>query len=339
MFSRPIYHTTAYSRMIHSKVGKLDLMMKNKESKLINNNYIPRGENQIMYNNILDQDKELLVSVIGPPGTGKTLLACVKAVEKLKDNKIEKIIITRPVTTVEDEELGFLPGNIEKKMNPWVRPIYDVFLDFFPKSDLDKLISCGKIELSPLGFMRGRTFKNSFIIADEMQNSSPNQMLMLLTRVGVNSKIVITGDLKQSDIKTRNGLEDLVSKLETGLPENFYLIKMNNKDIQRSNIVNEVLKLYENPKKNTDAALIPKNYVSKFYKEDIQLTIQELEIKKLIADQSNNNTTTGKNSTVNTNSAIITNDNSTINRINNKRNDDAALIPLNLYKVNDKNIH
>jgi len=114
---------------------------------------------------------------------------------------------------------------------------------------------------------------------------------------------------------------------------------MNDKDIQRSNIVNEVLKLYENPKKNTDAALIPKNYVSKFYKEDIQLTIQELEIKKLIADQSNNNTTTGKNSTLNTNSAIITNDNSTINRINNKRNDDAALIPLNLYKVNDKNIH
>jgi phosphate starvation-inducible PhoH-like protein len=217
--------------------------MKNKGINI----YTPKSPNQILYNNILSKDTEYLVSVVGPAGTGKTFLACIKAIEKLKEDKIEKIVITRPVISVEDENIGFLPGNIEKKMDPWVRPIYDVFLEFYSKKDMNDLILNNKIEISPLGFMRGRTFKNSLIIADEMQNSTPNQMLMLLTRLGINSKIVITGDLNQSDLKGKNGLEDLIYKLDNSkLPDNFHLIKFNETDVQRSILVTKILDLYNN---------------------------------------------------------------------------------------------
>ena len=237
--------------------------MKNK----ITNIYAPKTQNQILYNNILCKDTEYLLSVVGPAGTGKTFLACVKAIEKLKENKIEKIIITRPVISVEDENIGFLPGNIEKKMDPWVRPIYDVFLDFYSKKDMNELILNNKIEISPLGFMRGRTFKNSLIIADEMQNSTPNQMLMLLTRIGINSKIIITGDLQQSDLHSKNGLQELISKLNKELPDNFYLIELDETDVQRSNIVTEVLNLY---KKND----------TKDFKKDVKKIIPIIERKK-----------------------------------------------------------
>jgi phosphate starvation-inducible PhoH-like protein len=250
-------------RFILVKNMKSFLVMKTKLANI----YTPKTENQILYNNILNKDTEYLLSVVGPAGTGKTLLACVKGIEKLKENKIEKIIITRPVVSVEEENLGFLPGNIEKKMDPWVRPIHDIFLDFYSKKEVNELILNNKIEISPLGFMRGRTFKNSLIIADEMQNSTPNQMLMLLTRLGINSKIVITGDLNQSDLKEKNGLQDLINKMNKKIPDNFYLVKMNETDIRRSNIVTQVLDLYKKEEiiKNSDAALIPINHLSKNY--------------------------------------------------------------------------
>lgn len=250
------------------------LVMKNKFVNI----YTPKSENQILYNNILNKDTEYVLSVVGPAGTGKTMLACVKGIEKLKQDKIEKIIITRPIVSVEEENLGFLPGNIEKKMDPWMRPIYDVFLDFYTKKEVNELILNNKVEISPLGFMRGRTFKNSLVIADEMQNSTPNQMLMLLTRLGINSKIVITGDLNQSDLKDKNGLQDLISKLDNKMPNNFYLVKMNKEDIHRSDIVIQILDLYKKEEvnkainkavnkevNNSDAALIPINHISKNY--------------------------------------------------------------------------
>ena len=231
------------------------LVMKNKDFKISKYLYSPKTENQKKYFDILIKENEFILTVCGPPGTGKTLLACVKAIEKLKDNKIDKIIITRPIVSVEDENIGFLPGSIIKKMDPWTRPIYDVFLDFYSKSEINNLLIENKIEISPLGYMRGRTFKNCFIIADEMQNSTPNQMLMLLTRIGAKSKIVITGDLDQSDIIGKNGLKDLVTKLnKKNIPDNFNLIKMNNTDIQRSDIVINVLKLYKINKSNIKGA-------------------------------------------------------------------------------------
>lgn len=266
------------------------LFNKNNDFKSLKYLYNPKTENQQKYFDLLNQDNEYILTVYGPPGTGKTLLACVNAIQKLKESKIDKIIITRPVIAVEDENIGFLPGNIDKKMDPWTRPIYDVFLDFYSKAEIKNLIISNKIEISPLGFMRGRTFKNCFILADEMQNSTPNQMLMLLTRIGHNSKIVITGDLEQSDIPNNNGLQDLISKLnQKNDYNNFYLIKMIDDDIQRCDIVKEILKLYKKPSekesnitneknatkvlemninynKNDDAALIPINHISKNYK-------------------------------------------------------------------------
>lgn len=242
------------------------LVMKNKIANL----YTPKTPNQILYNNILNKDNEYLLSVVGPAGTGKTFLACLKGIEKLKENKVEKIVITRPIVSVEEENIGFLPGNIEKKMDPWVRPIHDVFLEFYTKKELNDLILNNKLEISPLGFMRGRTFKNSLVIADEMQNSTPKQMLMLLTRLGINSKIVVTGDLNQSDLGNKNGLNDLIEKMERKTYENFYLVKLDETDVQRSNIVNEVLKMYKKEEiiKNNDVALIPINHVSKNYKNE-----------------------------------------------------------------------
>ena len=205
---------------------------------------------------------DTIVIAVGPAGTGKTLMACNAAINYLNKNKIDKIVITRPVVSVE-EDIGFLPGSLSKKMDPWIKPIFDIFEEFYSKSEIMKMVYDGKIEISPLGFMRGRTFKNAFIIADEMQNSSPNQMYMLLTRIGDNSRMVITGDLQQSDKSQNNGLKDLIQKYKTkNNLNNIILIELNKTDIQRSKLVDEVINLYDNNKFSNcnglnDAALIP----------------------------------------------------------------------------------
>ena len=225
-----------------------------KREKNINNFNIlskPRGSNQIKYNDYLDNNNYTLIVAHGPAGTGKTMFACMKAINMLKKGELNKIIITRPVVPVE-EEIGFLPGNIVKKMDPWTRPIFDVFLEHYSKSDIDNMIHNNIIEISPLAYMRGRTFKNSFIIADEMQNSSPNQMLMLTTRIGENSRMVITGDLKQSDKLNNNGLYDLIHKLNAYHKYNHFadenssikIVEFNSSDIERSKVVSKILEIY-----------------------------------------------------------------------------------------------
>jgi len=227
--------------------------------------YTPKTLNQKEYLKYLNNDNTKIIISTGPAGCGKTLFACQKAITDLKCEEINKIIITRPVVSV-DEELGFLPGNIVKKMDPWTRPIFDLFLEHYSKTELDLMLMNGKIEICPLAFMRGRTFKNSFIIADEMQNSSPNQMKMLATRLGENSRMVITGDLQQTDITKENGLHDFVNRLEkfnTNI-EMIKLIKMDNDDIERSEVVKTVIEIYENIVKNTtlprqNTIMIPQN--------------------------------------------------------------------------------
>jgi phosphate starvation-inducible PhoH-like protein len=237
---------------ISSKIrtNTISLNSKKTGSDNISNFYKPKSSNQEIYNNFLNDYKIKILVAYGPAGTGKTLLACNNAIKQLKSNSIDKIIITRPVVSV-DEELGFLPGNINEKMGPWTRPIFDIFLDFFSQKEIDHMIENKVIEISPLAYMRGRTFKNAFIIADEMQNSSPNQMLMLLTRIGIESKIIITGDLQQSDKGTMSGLNDLINKYNLYKSQNnendtsdIQFIELNNSDIKRNPIIEKLLNIY-----------------------------------------------------------------------------------------------
>jgi phosphate starvation-inducible PhoH-like protein len=191
-----------------------------------------------------DPDKTMIFA-IGPAGTGKTLLATQTAVKLLKEKQIEKIIVTRPAVSV-DEQHGFLPGTLEKKMEPWTRPIFDVFAEYYYAKEIQNMLLEGVIEVSPLAYMRGRTFKNSFVLADEMQNATPNQMKMLLTRIGENSRILVTGDVRQTDRKEgENGLLDF-RKLLAEYESSKYVssILFNNKDIERHPAVEEILNIY-----------------------------------------------------------------------------------------------
>lgn len=214
--------------------------------KKIQIKYKPLTSAQAHYQSILRSSGEFLVTAVGPPGTGKTMFACMAAAEKIKSAEIDKIIITRPTISVEEETLGFLPGSMEQKMAPWTRPIYDMFHEIFSKNEFDMMIKNNQIEVAPLAFMRGRTFKNAFVIADEMQNSTPAQMRMMLTRMGLRSQMVVTGDPHQSDILGKNGLVDLVEKMEkTPYPDYFHLVRLSAGDIQRSAIVTHVINMYQ----------------------------------------------------------------------------------------------
>jgi len=205
---------------------------------------IPKSENQKNYNRALYSISKPMVFAIGPAGTGKTMLACYAAVSGYNDKTFKKIVLTRPVVSVE-EDIGYLPGTLEEKMDPWTRPIMDVFSEFYSQGDIQYMIKEKIIEICPLAYMRGRTFKNAFVIADEMQNSTPNQMKMLLTRVGEGCKIVVTGDPKQHDRKYEdNGLIDICSRLKGSHHKRIECITFDFADIERSALVRDILEIY-----------------------------------------------------------------------------------------------
>jgi phosphate starvation-inducible protein PhoH and related proteins len=206
----------------------------------------PRGEQQTRYVEYLRDPAISVVAGVGSAGTGKTLFACHAAVQALNDNRVKKLILTRPIVSVAEENLGFLPGDISQKMNPWMLPMFDIFLTYFSQKELDKKINDGVIVISPLGFMRGRTFDDCFIIADESQNMTPGQMLMLITRIGNNSKMVLTGDLHQSDLSSQNGLHDFLSHVrgKTEKKDAIKLVEFDAVDVQRSGVVKSILRLY-----------------------------------------------------------------------------------------------
>jgi len=205
-----------------------------------------KTDNQQKYIYLMREDTVDIIIAIGPAGTGKTLLACYAAVESLRLGKINKIVVTRPVVSV-DEEIGFLPGGLESKMDPWTRPIFDALRETYTAKEIDNMMEDGVIEIVPLGFMRGRTFKNTWIIADEMQNSTPTQMFMLATRIGEGSKMVITGDLNQSDLNGPNGLCEICSKNAAGYSAHIKSIVLEMSDVQRSRAAKAVLELYQSP--------------------------------------------------------------------------------------------
>jgi phosphate starvation-inducible PhoH-like protein len=206
---------------------------------------VPRNKSQDNYLKKLQDPDKTMIFAIGPAGTGKTLLATQTAVKLLKEKQIEKIIVTRPAVSV-DEQHGFLPGTLEKKMEPWTRPIFDVFAEYYYAKEIQNMLLEGVIEVSPLAYMRGRTFKNSFVLADEMQNATPNQMKMLLTRIGENSRMVITGDLKQADRIEDNGLIQFIRLLEESDFSHRYvdIVNFGQKDIERHPAVKEILEIY-----------------------------------------------------------------------------------------------
>jgi len=204
---------------------------------------VPRNVNQETYVLSLLDDTKNIVFGIGPAGTGKTLLACQSAVKSFIEGDIDKIVITRPAVSA-DEDLGFLPGTLEEKMAPWTRPIFDVFREHFYAREIEGMIAEGIIEISPLAYMRGRTFKNSYIVADEMQNATTNQMKMLLTRIGTGSKMVVTGDLAQADRLKDNGLIDFISNLRDYESTRIDIVDFHKGDIERHPAVAEVLAVY-----------------------------------------------------------------------------------------------
>lgn len=206
---------------------------------------IPRTRNQERLVLALQDDDQHIVVTAGPAGTGKTYLAMLAAVKALREGACDRLVMTRPAVGVEGEQHGFLPGNIVAKMEPWTRPLLDVMREYYRAQDIVAMIEDQVVEIAPLAFMRGRTFKNSWIIADEMQNATPAQVKMLMTRIGSNSKIVITGDVEQADRSTGdNGLLDLCQRLQKRSVEGISVCSLEARDVQRHRIIGNVLALY-----------------------------------------------------------------------------------------------
>ena len=204
----------------------------------------PKNGMQRDYHNLLNQKTKKIVVATGPAGTGKTLFATEMAVKYFLMGTYEKLIFTRPSVSV-DEDLGYLPGTLEEKMAPWVRPIYDILYNYITPKEVTQMLEDKLIEISPLGYMRGRTFKNCWIVADEMQNSTISQMKMLMTRLGENSRLVITGDLEQHDRHNEeNGLDDFLNKFKGQRSSSISSVEFENTDIQRESVVKEVLEIY-----------------------------------------------------------------------------------------------
>ncbi len=201
-----------------------------------------RTAGQARYFKLL-RDHEVVFG-LGPAGTGKTYMAVAFAVEALKKRQIERIILSRPAVEA-GERLGFLPGDMKEKVDPYLRPLYDALYDMMPADKVDRMLASGEIEIAPLAFMRGRTLSNAFVIIDEAQNTTAVQMKMVLTRLGEDSRMVITGDLSQIDLPggLLSGLSDAVNRLET--VKGIGIIRLSGDDVVRHPIVARILKAYE----------------------------------------------------------------------------------------------
>ena len=229
------------SKNFHNNVVQLNNYLPEKKKTV---QIYPRNRSQETYLLTLADSGKDVVFGIGPAGTGKTIIAVLTAVKLFKEGKIDKIIVTSPAVSV-DEDLGFLPGTLEDKMAPWTRPVFDVLREYFNSKEIEGMIAEGVIEIAPLAYMRGRTFKRAYIIADEMQNSTASQMKMLLTRLGEGSKMAVTGDLNQADRIADNGLIDFINQLNRhGSASRIACVSFSHQDIERHEAVKEVLQVY-----------------------------------------------------------------------------------------------
>jgi len=205
---------------------------------------IPRNTAQETYASQLLDPTNRISFALGPAGTGKTYMAVLRAIMALKNRDVSRIVVTRPAVSV-DEQHGFLPGDLNQKMEPWTRPIFDVFEEFWSPDEIQYMLQDRVIEICPLAYMRGRTFKNAFIIADEMQNSTTEQMKMLLTRTGSGSFMSVTGDGNQHDRGfEKNGLQDFVNRIIGQKIKGISVVQFERKHVERDPIVETVLELY-----------------------------------------------------------------------------------------------
>jgi phosphate starvation-inducible PhoH-like protein len=202
----------------------------------------PKTINQKAYVDAID--KHTVVFGIGPAGSGKTYLAVAKAVQALQAKQVNRIVLTRPAVEA-GEHLGFLPGTLSEKIDPYLRPLYDALQDMIDPDKIPKLMTNGSIEVAPLAYMRGRTLNDSFIILDEAQNTSPEQMKMFLTRLGFGSRMVVTGDVTQIDLPsgTKSGLKVVQDILHD--VDDLAFIQLNSKDVVRHKLVSRIVEAYE----------------------------------------------------------------------------------------------
>lgn len=210
----------------------------------------PKNAAQERFVKYLRNEHPHIVLGTGAAGTGKTFWATMVGMEKLQQGEISRIILTRPAVCVEDEQHGFLPGTIESKMRPWILPVYDSMYHKVDSTRVEKMIMDQQLEVAPLAFMRGRTFENAWIILDEAQNCTVNQMKMVLTRIGKGSKLVITGDPTQhdrNDYRGESGLIDLMQRLAVHghSEEDVAIVHFTEEDVERHPVIPFIIKLYE----------------------------------------------------------------------------------------------
>ena len=224
------------------EIRNKNLFIKTPKKKIL-----PRSIQQEKYMSALKN--KILTFGIGPAGTGKTYIAVADAVEKITSGAVDKIILSRPAVEA-GEQLGFLPGDLKEKIDPYLRPLYDALEDCLYSDKISKFIDRGKIEIAPLAFMRGRTLASSYIILDEAQNTSPMQMKMFLTRLGKDSKMVITGDLSQIDLpeQKKSGLLDAIDV--TKKLKEIEHIHFSEKDVVRHSLVTKIVKSYNERKQS-----------------------------------------------------------------------------------------
>ena len=205
---------------------------------------VPRSATQIRYMEALARDE--IVFALGPAGTGKTYVAVAQAVQMLMQGQVDRLILSRPAVEA-GERLGFLPGDMKEKVDPYLRPLYDALYDMLPAEQVERRIASGEVEIAPIAFMRGRTLSDAFIILDEAQNTTPAQMKMFLTRFGMNSRMVVCGDPKQIDLPDigKSGLGDAVTRLED--VKGIAMIRFGAADVVRHPLVGRIVEAYEGP--------------------------------------------------------------------------------------------